>query len=1098
MIVFITSDGTVQSILPSPVYQGQGITGSLYLVAPFPNNNGVDVAFNLANGDDTQAYALTSSTVALPEVFNKNGENYSVWEWTTNNAFITAYAGEVLAQFRVYAFNAAGGQETIATAAVKFTVQKGVIPLNTSTPTPSQWANLVTLYTQVKNAQDNITDELNNKLDKVTTTTTKAIKRAYTIEKNGSQSVTPVSRDVAETIPIYSAHSTLQGSNAIVDNDYVPLNQVKGFLNEKLDKVISGNQKRVYGVNSDNTQTMYGISAAAAAADTLAARTGTGAITVANGLNPNEAVNVAQLEAQYNKITGEVGEQLEEAKTLAQQATDAAQDALEASERIENTEYKLNNLTAILNENIVKDPFKTYIYMGGKRFPSSAAGNVFYANNDCIINWGDGTINTYPKGTNNISHIYTDDIDYHIISIDGLISFKNCVFENSDIIKIYFSNNISGDFAEQNLLFNNHNLIEIKLPNEAVVISNGFAKGLNTYTDDYLKIDLPNNIQTIEPYAFQNKQIKKIIIPKSIIIIGTSALTGCEIVEFKRTTPITYNNFLNSSRIQKIIVPKSAINAYKTAAGWSTFADKIVYEVDSDDLPSLANVAKTNTQNTFTYPQRILSSQITDSHTVTTFDLLSGALNLSYGDLVVTYDIQNGITVNADTRFSSVNDSNNVATVQGTSEYEIPIIAGDGLSMDVTAAGNLLEIKKELVSAIITPTTSASTSGFLSEPQLSNIQNNKSSCISLNDELYYISDNQENKGYLNFTHNTYENGDAWQKTITINTNNRSWVLNQVKLANADNVPSVDTSNFLKNTGGIMSGDIIFNTGYTPVVNSSKFMQRKNGAVTYVYHLPEKNGSIAMASDIPEVYSVDTTGNSVSSNLSKLYIISFSSRYDSINASIFEYLKTDYAIIQFDKYIYIKSAHGTNGDNVIYTSVANNSQFEFIQEDGNYSSMYSDLKKYLYRYDIRIHKILAAGTYKEGTLSSANDVFFDLTIYSTSYQNITAGQVAKSAIAKILTANHTSDGSFVSPIAGGTATAGAAYIFTICNEQGITMLTSTAEFYSPNYPTSNNKNSIPYILAHWSDNYNPANPSVELTTPNQWLVNKVTITTQQTN
>ena len=31
-------------------------------------------------------------------------------------------------------------------------------------------------------------------------------------------------------------------------------------------------------------------------------------------------------------------------------------------------------------------------------------------------------------------------------------------------------------------------------------------------------------------------------------------------------------------------MPKSAINAYKTTSGWSAYAEKIVYEVDSGDL----------------------------------------------------------------------------------------------------------------------------------------------------------------------------------------------------------------------------------------------------------------------------------------------------------------------------------------------------------------------------------------------------------------------------------------------------------------------------------------------------------------------------------
>ena len=49
------------------------------------------------------------------------------------------------------------------------------------------------------------------------------------------------------------------------------------------------------------------------------------------------------------------------------------------------------------------------------------------------------------------------------------------------------------------------------------------------------------------------------------------------------TTPPTLGSKVFYA-IEKIIVPKSSIDAYKFATSWSTYADKIVYEVDSSDL----------------------------------------------------------------------------------------------------------------------------------------------------------------------------------------------------------------------------------------------------------------------------------------------------------------------------------------------------------------------------------------------------------------------------------------------------------------------------------------------------------------------------------
>lgn len=143
MIVFVKADGSVQSVLPSPVYQGSSLEGSLYFVAPFPATNAVDVAFIRANGDVIGKYGLTRVTSGLPDVLDKLGAEYNVWEWQASNADVTAYAGEVLMQFRVtYA-----GQ-TLATASTKFTVQEGVIPQPVK-PSADQWDTLIELYSRL-------------------------------------------------------------------------------------------------------------------------------------------------------------------------------------------------------------------------------------------------------------------------------------------------------------------------------------------------------------------------------------------------------------------------------------------------------------------------------------------------------------------------------------------------------------------------------------------------------------------------------------------------------------------------------------------------------------------------------------------------------------------------------------------------------------------------------------------------------------------------------------------------------------------------------------------------------------------------------------
>ena len=144
MIVFVKTNGDVQSVLPSPVYQGSSLYDGLYFVAPFPSTNGVTVSFTLADGNVTESYALTPDPVKLPDVINGLGEEYSVWGWQNSNADITRFPGSVTAQFSVV-FSG----EVLTTAAVNFTVQEGVTPTQPETPSADQWATLAELYSRV-------------------------------------------------------------------------------------------------------------------------------------------------------------------------------------------------------------------------------------------------------------------------------------------------------------------------------------------------------------------------------------------------------------------------------------------------------------------------------------------------------------------------------------------------------------------------------------------------------------------------------------------------------------------------------------------------------------------------------------------------------------------------------------------------------------------------------------------------------------------------------------------------------------------------------------------------------------------------------------
>ena len=206
----------------------------------------------------------------------------------------------------------------------------------------------------------------------------------------------------------------------------------------------------------------------------------------------------------------------------------------------------LNSLEAKLNENIIKDPSKTYLAVKGSQIPPDSAFQkmlVMPANSS--VDWGDGTVETY-DGKTTLGHIYKDNVEYHLVTISGLTGIPSNMFQDWGCV---------------------------------------------------IDVSLANNITTLGTAAFLISGIKTLVIPASVTQIDTMAVGGLSSVIMKGSTPPTLSTDVPLSIDKTIIVPKSAINTYKSASGWSEYADKIVYEVDSSDLPDMdAYVDKTSSQ----------------------------------------------------------------------------------------------------------------------------------------------------------------------------------------------------------------------------------------------------------------------------------------------------------------------------------------------------------------------------------------------------------------------------------------------------------------------------------------------------------------------
>ena len=271
----------------------------------------------------------------------------------------------------------------------------------------------------------------------------------------------------------------------------------------------------------------------------------------------------------------------------------------------------LNIFESKLNENITKDPSKTYLVWKGNQFPNSTNA-TFKAPAGCTIDWGDGNVETFETESTVVNtHTYTDGIEYHLISLSNYTVVDNeafcyCTGLTSVIIGTSVTSIGYGAFISCTSLTNItipdsvtsiggqalsycSALTSVAIPNSVTSIGYEMFIGSDSLSD----IKIPNSVTSISDAAFKScYSLTSITIPDSVTNIGDYAFTDCtglKTIKISAINPPTiYSDTFYITTPEKIIVPKSAINAYKSAAGWSTYADKIVYEVDSSDISTFS------------------------------------------------------------------------------------------------------------------------------------------------------------------------------------------------------------------------------------------------------------------------------------------------------------------------------------------------------------------------------------------------------------------------------------------------------------------------------------------------------------------------------
>ncbi len=118
-------------------------------------------------------------------------------------------------------------------------------------------------------------------------------------------------------------------------------------------------------------------------------------------------------------------------------------------------------------------------------------------------------------------------------------------------------------------------LTSVTIPDSVTSIGNEAFKACYGLTS----LAIPNSVTSIGSAAFENCRFTNITIPDSVISIGSFAFEGCSrlaSIIMLPTTPPTLGSNAIPSNVTTITVPVGCGDAYKTAAGWSAYANKIV------------------------------------------------------------------------------------------------------------------------------------------------------------------------------------------------------------------------------------------------------------------------------------------------------------------------------------------------------------------------------------------------------------------------------------------------------------------------------------------------------------------------------------------
>ncbi|MCR5407503.1 MAG: leucine-rich repeat domain-containing protein [Bacteroidales bacterium] len=169
----------------------------------------------------------------------------------------------------------------------------------------------------------------------------------------------------------------------------------------------------------------------------------------------------------------------------------------------------------------------------------------------------------------NCSHMHSIKLHSSITSIGGYV-FDTCRALNS--ITLPEGINKIGCMTFHDC----GSLISIDIPASVKIID---ARGFSGCTSLTTVNFVGNNLNEIRSGAFYNCAIESITIPSSVTILGNQAFMNCSslssITVLPTTPPTGGTGFFDNTNDTQINVPSGTVDAYKTADGWSAYADRI-------------------------------------------------------------------------------------------------------------------------------------------------------------------------------------------------------------------------------------------------------------------------------------------------------------------------------------------------------------------------------------------------------------------------------------------------------------------------------------------------------------------------------------------